>query len=63
MDMRLFEYTAEIYRKGSFTKAADSLHIAQPSHRPASRSKNWRASSVFLCFIEKGEPCHPLRKE
>ncbi|MGN9866833.1 LysR family transcriptional regulator [Bacillus swezeyi] len=31
MDMRLFEYTAEIYIKGSFTKAADSLHIAQPS--------------------------------
>ncbi|KKB74449.1 MULTISPECIES: LysR family transcriptional regulator [Bacillus] len=31
MDMRLFEYTAEIYKKGSFTKAADSLHIAQPS--------------------------------
>ncbi|MEC1354193.1 LysR substrate-binding domain-containing protein [Bacillus sonorensis] len=31
MDMRLFEYTAEIEKKGSFTKAADSLHIAQPS--------------------------------
>ncbi|MFN2744517.1 LysR family transcriptional regulator [Bacillus sp. z60-18] len=31
MEMRLFEYTVEIYQQGSFTKAADSLHIAQPS--------------------------------
>ncbi|TWK79920.1 Hydrogen peroxide-inducible genes activator [Bacillus paralicheniformis] len=31
LDMRLFEYAAEIFKKGSFTKAAASLHIAQPS--------------------------------
>ena len=31
LDMRLFEYATEIFKKGSFTKAAASLHIAQPS--------------------------------
>lgn len=31
MDMRLFEYVLEIYRTKSFTKAANQLHIAQPS--------------------------------
>jgi DNA-binding transcriptional LysR family regulator len=29
--MRLFEYTLEIYKTKSFTKAASNLHIAQPS--------------------------------
>ncbi|WP_423800024.1 LysR family transcriptional regulator [Neobacillus sp. SAB-20_R2A] len=31
MEIRLLQYAVEIYRKNSFTKAADSLHIAQPS--------------------------------
>ena len=31
MEMRLLEYVLEIYRKQSFTKAAASLRIAQPS--------------------------------
>jgi DNA-binding transcriptional LysR family regulator len=31
MEMRLLQYALEVYRKKSFTKAANSLHIAQPS--------------------------------
>ena len=31
MEMRLFEYALAIYQFKSFTKAAESLHIAQPS--------------------------------
>jgi DNA-binding transcriptional LysR family regulator len=31
MDIRLFEYALEIYKDKSFTKAAEHLHIAQPS--------------------------------
>ena len=31
MEIRLFEYALEIYKDKSFTKAAEHLHIAQPS--------------------------------
>ncbi|UXO88479.1 LysR substrate-binding domain-containing protein [Bacillus safensis] len=31
VDIRMMEYVIEVYRQQSFTKAADQLHIAQPS--------------------------------
>lgn len=31
MDIKVMEYAAEIARRQSFTKAAEHLHIAQPS--------------------------------
>ena len=31
VDIRMMEYVMEVYRQKSFTKAADQLHIAQPS--------------------------------
>lgn len=31
MEIRLLRYAVEVYRKQSFTKAAEDLHIAQPS--------------------------------
>ncbi|WP_379969329.1 LysR family transcriptional regulator [Ectobacillus sp. sgz5001026] len=51
MELRLLQYALEVYRKRSFTKAAVSLHIAQPSLSQQIRKLE---EEIGVCLFYRG---------
>jgi DNA-binding transcriptional LysR family regulator len=49
MNLQRFRYFAMVVAEGSFSRAADKLHMSQP---PLSRQiSSWKTKSARSCFI------------
>src|ERR1700761_1657102 len=53
MDLRLFRYFAMVASEGSFTRAAEKLHMAQP---PLSRQIQQLEDEIGTRLLDRGRP-------